>query len=476
MINIQMYNVKSRINNFQILPCSVQNDICFTCSFVKTGFGISNTRSYLINPKSGIVYSGLLPYIIAILKKNNIAYHIDDCRVKPDKKFNWRIVNGFMLRDYQKRIVDQLQSTSRMTIFAATSAGKTFILANICIQTGCTTLVIAPKISLSIQLRNEFHTFLGIKIGLINGATSDYLDDNKQPLPIIVATPQSLRRYPELVANTEAILFDEVHNLPAKCIRDIAFAAKNAYYRIGCSGSPWRDDGQTLVIDAALAPRNPHDRISASELINQHVLTPIDITFINCDSHCAWEGSYIATYMKGVVYNDTRNQYIVRLAQQHVNANHPTIILVSKTKHGELLMNLLHKKIQNKTYIINHESKNYVVHTIEFLSGQHDINFREAVFKSIRQGTTKLCVATTILDEGVSISNLQCLIMAQGGCSTTRLFQRIGRVIRKYADKNKAYVYDFMDSNPTLYAHSQIRLQLMQMEPAWHISFMKENL
>ena len=780
---IDMYNIKSKINDFNTLPFEIQNDICLKCSYIKIGFGIPKDRHYLINPQNGIVYTGLLPYILPILKKNNIIYQINDHRIKPLKRFNWAITNGFKLRDYQQRIVQSAVTKKRAVFQSCTSSGKaidvhtdiltpngwvkmkdihigsivydengketkvigeypqglkdvyevtfkdgskikcckdhlwkyttsdvyktattqellnsgvkfnrqykfavpinkpiqfekkdllikpyilgvligcghfginieltnheediitkiskdyklnnykfekssdvynyirkiysyrftnkfipqdylyssvndrfeliqglidskgyinhhgyiifrtqckqlgndfaflirslgyrvtlqtvsnngniiyvytilsndnklissnkhkeklknvevrkqdklkiinikklnekvemkcisvdspehtyicenfivthnTFMMTNMIIEFGVLTLVVAPKASLSVQLRNELQEFLGIKIGLINGNEVDYYNGNKV-CPIIVGTPQTLLKYPEILNKVEAVFCDECHNVPANLIFQLVSSTKNAYYRVAVSATPWRDDGTDLLIDAVFAPRNPKDTITASELINKNVLTPIDINIYHCNSQCDWLGSYNDTYLTGIVHNSTRNAMVIDLAKKHFNLNHPTVILISRQEHGHLLLNLLKQEIINKSYNIIYKNKNYQIHTIEFVSGEDDINFREAIFKSVREGKTKIIVASTILDEGLDIKNLQCLIMAQGGCSSTRLFQRVGRVIRAYPGKDKAYVYDFIDSNPTLYSHSMTRIELMKMEPAWNIN------
>lgn len=346
---------------------------------------------------------------------------------------------------------------------------NTFMMANMIKKFGVPTLVLAPKASLSIQLRNEFQDFLNIKVGLINGTEVDYFNSGKM-CPIVVATPQSILNHKDILRSARALFADECHNVPANTMHKVCSSTINAYYRIAVSATPWRDDGTDLLIDSVFAPRNKKDTITASELINNGVLTPVDINFLSVNSHCSWSGNYQATYMKGIVYNEERNKLVVDLAVEHAFLrNHPTIILVSKLEHGQLLLEQLKKKIDIQYIKTVYKNREYNLSNIEFLSGSDDIDYREAVFKSIREGKTKLCIATTILDEGLSISNLQCLIMAQGGCSSTRLFQRIGRVLRKYPNKDKAYVYDFMDSNSTLNNHSQIRLSLMQMEPEWNI-------
>ena len=468
-----MYNIKSKIIGLDTLSFNILNELCLRCSYIKLGFGVPKIRKYLINPNIGILYTGLLSYVIAIFHKYNIEYMIQDKREKPIKKYNFNIVNGFTPRDYQQRLISAAITKKRCVIQSATGSGKTFTLANIIKAFGVNTLVVAPKASLSIQIRNEFQEFFGIKVGLINGTEID-IGTNKY-YPIIVGTPQTLINHPEILNWAEAVMCDEGHNIPAHTIFSLISQTKNAYYRVAVSATPWRDDGCDLLIDALFAPRKPSDTVTASELIDKGVLVPVNINFIRCQSNCDWQGDYASTYDTAIVNNEYRNNIIVNKAKLHFDKNEPTVILISKMKHGLKLLNMLNEQIDNKSFNINYQNKIYKVHTIEFLSGKDDIDTREAVFQSIRQGKTKICIGSTILDEGIDIKPLQCLIMAQGGCSSTRLFQRVGRVLRTSPGKEAATVYDFIDSNPTLNNHSQIRLNLMRMEPCWNINFIEEE-
>ena len=119
-----MNNIKSQIIGFNTLPFYIQNQICLKCSYIKKGFGFPNERTYLINPANGITYTGLLPYIIPILNKYNIAFIKTDLRYKPLKQFNWHISNGFTLRDYQQHIVTSAIAKKRAVFQACTGAGK----------------------------------------------------------------------------------------------------------------------------------------------------------------------------------------------------------------------------------------------------------------------------------------------------------------------------------------------------------------
>lgn len=78
--------------------------------------------------------------------------------------------------------------------------------------------------------------------------------------------------------------------------------------------------------------------------------------------------------------------------------------------------------------------------------------------------------------EGLDLPILDCLILAGGGRSSTRAFQRVGRVLRLYKGKKRAIVFDFEDATPMLNRHAQVRRKLYQQEPAWEIKYLNPNL
>lgn len=127
MIQVNVFNVKSQIINFSSLDLNIQNEICFACSYEKIGF-TKEPRKYLLNPINGITYTGLLPYIFNILKKYNIKYVIKDNRNIPVKKYNWNIVNGYLLRDYQERLVNSSVKHNRRVFLSCVSSGKALTL------------------------------------------------------------------------------------------------------------------------------------------------------------------------------------------------------------------------------------------------------------------------------------------------------------------------------------------------------------
>ena len=464
LIKIKMANVLSLIENLDTLSKAEISDIL---QYKVGGFGQPTETKYLYNPETNITYTGLIPRVIQYLTKNEISYELEDERIQPDNsqdvKGNFKVLPLFVPRDYQKTIIDG--ASTREIIQAATGAGKTFIMANLVAKYNVKpVLVIAPKISLAQQIKEEFEKFLGIKVCLLGGGHSIVFGN------IIVSTPQSCPQ--NVIEDAKMILFDEVHNLPADTIFNIASKATNAYYRFGVSATPWRDDGKDLLIEAALNIRKPHLSIIASDLITKQKLTPCTINFVKMDQDIKWQGNYAKTYDYCITNNIERNKIITDLAVKNFS-NKTQLILVKQVRHGTKLLNRIKAKVPYEE-ILNFNNDNnqwQTIGNVEFLSGGDDLGKRKAILESVKNGFTKILIATTIADEGLDLPILDTLILAGAGTSSTRAFQRVGRVLRLYKGKEEAIVYDFLDSNPTFHKQALLRKSLYETEPLWKINY-----
>lgn len=275
----------------------------------------------------------------------------------------------------------------------------------------------------------------------------------------------------------ENTLVHNCHNIPAKTIFDIAAQSKNAYYRFGVSATPWRDDDCDLLIEAALNIRKPQLTINASQLIAKGKLTPCTINFIELKNSIKWQGSYNKTYEMAIVDNEERNKKIIDIGFDRFNKGKTQLVLIKKIRHGQKLLNRFKNKIPYEE-ILHYDAENdkwITVGNVEFLSGEDDLIKRNAVLQAVKNGFCKILIASTIADEGLDLPCLDCLILAGSGKSSTRAFQRIGRVLRLYPGKTEAMVYDFIDNNPTFYKHYMIRRALYQTEKEWKINIIKES-
>ena len=77
---------------------------------------------HLYNRKTHLTYTGLLSYVLEIIKDTGEEYAINDQRIVPTQNADYNIQKEFTARDYQQDIIDDC--SNREIIRAATGAGK----------------------------------------------------------------------------------------------------------------------------------------------------------------------------------------------------------------------------------------------------------------------------------------------------------------------------------------------------------------
>jgi len=184
--------------------------------------------------------------------------------------------------------------------------------------------------------------------------------------------------------------------------------------------------------------------ISASYLIKKDYLVQPIIRFVDLGSQTSKEKNYAGEYKDLIVNNELRNNIIVNLTNDFYEQGLSCLILVKQIDHGNYFKN----NIPNS----------------EFLQGNDSSKKRNQAIDDIRNGDLKVLIATSLADEGLDIPSLDVLILAGSGKSSTRAYQRIGRVIRKYPNKKGAYVIDFKDGGKYMKRHSAARLRLYKKE------------
>jgi len=277
------------------------------------------------------------------------------------------------------------------------------------------------------------------------------------------------------------ILISNCHHIPADSASTISRDAENAYYRIGVSATPWRDGGDDLLIEACLSKRKPENAISATKLTELGYLVPATIYFVQIKE--IFKGkNYHEVYKKAIVENQERNRAIIKIAKKMYERDLSILILIKQIEHGEILLEKLSRIIPITTFTMtvddpkNGKSTIVMIKNIEFLSGKDDALKRKAALQAVREKKCKILIGSTIADEGLDCGSLNCLILANGGKSSTRAFQRIGRVLRLWENKNRAIVFDFQDYTPMLRRHSRIREKLYRTEEAWEIKIFNMDL
>lgn len=398
--------------------------------------------------------------------------------IKHKERFKHRKVGKNHHYDILKIVsVEPLDKKSEMKCITVDSPLHTYICKdfivthNTLMMAGCIAkfnvkpvCIFADKIGLCQQLKQEMEKFLGVEVGLVGDGIEDYKD-------ITVISVQSADD--NYIKNAQMCLWDECHHLPASSLVSIANKCKNAYYRIGVSATPWRDAGDDLLIEAVLNKKKDAV-INASMLIEMGYLVKPEIYFVPIKQ--VFKGkNYQDIYNKAIVENLDRNKIITKIAYNMYIRDKHILMLYKNIKHGEKLLDMVSKRIGEKVkpFTIKNPKTNkdvtVRVRNVELLSGNDDTVKRLAVFEAVKAGFCRCLIASTIADEGLDLPILDTLILAGGGKSSTRAFQRIGRVIRLHEGKTKGIVFDFTDYTPMLRRHSRNRQKYYEQEPLWDI-------
>ena len=421
-------------------------------------------------------YTGMASEVIKILKINNIAYGIEDNRIKPPQncpQLALKPLKDAEDRPYQDWTVDICYKASRGIIEAATGAGKTWIVTNLISKIKTTPfLFIVLSTDLLDQAQEVLSDYLNVPIGKIGDGVVDiqginvitvqtairaiHLNDKKFKIKeykydeednwdddTIKKTNKGLE-IQNLIKECKGIYFDECHHSSAKTTKEVLRFAKQAYWKYGGSATPYREDGQEMMIQALFGKKLVS--ISASYLIKHNFLVKPFIFDVHMDKTPGLEefNSYSNIYSQSIVNNEAMNKLIIELTNHFEKNNITTLILVQQYAHGENL------KIIKPNLV--------------FIKGNQPKKQRKQAIKDLKDGTIKAAIATTLADEGLDIKRLGAVIVAGGGKSITRVYQRVGRSLRKFPDKNRAIVILFRHKCKFLEKHGKRVCNLLKKE------------
>ena len=241
------------------------------------------------------------------------------------------------------------------------------------------------------------------------------------------------------------ILVHNCHHVSCKVVKEVLRFAKNVYWRYGGSATPYRDDGAEVMIQALFGKKTVC--IPASFLIKHNFLVKPYIFNVKINYNFPSEEdfkSYSNIYSKYIVKNNSLHQLTIDILNYFEEKNITTLILVQQYEHGENL-----KKIRPD---------------LVFIKGNQPKKQRKQALQDLRDGKIKSAIATTLADEGLDIPKLGAVIVAGGGKSVSRVYQRVGRTIRKFPGKDKAFVVLFQHDCRYLDRHGRRVCSLLRKE------------
>lgn len=252
-------------------------------------------------------------------------------------------------------------------------------------------------------------------------------------------------------------LVHNCHHWRADQCTEVTNALEKAYYRIGCSATPFRDQDDDMAIQSCFGKVTTN--VKASELITSGHLVKPTIYMVHFKPKQVIGTTWQSIYKECVVESKEYNKIVASMAQSYIDAGRLALILVQQIAHGELLNSLIPGSL--------------------FIQGDSPKKERLGALKKLQNRYIKCIITSPLFDEGVNIRALNTLILAGGGKSRTRALQRIGRILRRFdgvPKKTDAIAIDFFIHADYLRDHAKERVKIYGTEPEFEVIHIPDEI
>lgn len=364
---------------------------------------------------------GVLGYEFDLID-NRVSPELSTCPIDKD----YLSYAGIELRHYQVDAVNIAIKNRIGLIDFATAAGKTLICAALCKKyDDIGSLTIVPSVLLVNQTFADYKK-IGLDISVFGGKVREIKTKH------IISTWQTLARNPKVFATFKGIfLFDEAHIMGDSMYSLMSNELRHSPVRIGFSGTiptnKWKREKLNCHIGG-----NVLAKIMPDQLIKEEFISPLKIKIvpvkhtINLPNH-DWE-SELAYLNKNPVRVDAISVYIksLPLVKKRLILVHP--------EFGETLVKIL---------------------GLDFIRDETPQKERKKFLeKFVTEEKYSLCASYGTTATGISIDEIEQLILVEVGKNRTRVVQSIGRGLR--LDKNnKGKELDVIDIYTELYSDSE---------------------
>ena len=344
----------------------------------------------------------------------------------------------------------------RGVVVLPTGSGKTFVAVMAMDRRPRSTLVVVPTLDLLNQWYDLLHAAFARPIGIVGGGYHEIAD-------ITVTTYDSAYLHMERLGNRFGmVVFDECHHLPSE---SYAWAARSclAPFRLGLTATPERGDGGEALFEELIGPvvyRKDIDELSGSYLA-QYETQRLEVRL---------------TEDERVAYDEERGIYLAFLRKQQIRMSSPSgwqdfIIRSSRSDEGrraflayrrqkqlalaakrklELLEHLLHAHRKDRTIVFTEDNATVYEIANRFLlpaiTHQTKVKERSYILRAFSSGELGAVVTSKVLNEGVDVPEANVAIILSGSGSVREHVQRLGRILRKRADK-RAILYELISAD-----------------------------
>ena len=341
----------------------------------------------------------------------------------------------YQLRKYQQEASDSavwyLKKYGKpFAIQAATGAGKSLIIAEICHQINDNVLILQPSKEILEQNYSKLQSYGITDIGIYSASKG-----RKEIAKFTYATIGSIYKKPDLFKHFKYVIIDECHQVNPK---NFSGMYKTFLDAIGCrnvcglTATPYRiqskfvtENGQqvytaTLKMINRIYPfffKKIVYQIETQELIEQGYLSPIEYFAEHQDLGELVVNTTGADFTEASIekfWNTTRLRRIAR-AVEYSEKNHTrTLVFCSSIRQANNAMALL-EAMGIKTAIV---------------TGKTPKKERESLIELYKRGEIKHMLNVGVFTTGFDMPNLDCIVLARPTMSLALYYQMVGRGVR----------------------------------------------
>jgi len=401
--------------------------------------------------KNGQFLSGFIHKIVAYFKNNNIPFTITGDIPKKVEFLNLPL-SGKAERDYQTEAVIRALKHGRGIIKSATGSGKMLITARLMKEIGQTGLYLTHSKALFKDAVERLQDYLEEEIGTIN---PDGICPKKYTIAMIPTLESRLddSLVVKYLATARSVFYDECHLSRSSRWQHVNKKIINAHYRFGFSATP---SGESLVNNMKLEGTTGKIifDLKSKFLIDKGLLAKPEVRIIVYDHKTKIKydkeadksvRGEVSTNFKDfeyelIVNNSVRNSLICDICEKEKTG---VLVFIQRVVHGELL----ERVIPNSVFIHGSTKNN------------------SETVKKFDRGEIPVLIVSSIIDEGVDITNVYSLILCHSTYSEQKILQRIGRGLRQKKENNTLKVYDIFDTKiKFLNSHAKKRLKIYEQE------------
>lgn len=357
---------------------------------------------------------------------------------------------NYQLRPYQQEASDlavkNLQKYGKPFILqAATGAGKSLIIADICHKLDEPVLILQPSKEILEQNFNKLRSYGVTDVSMYSASMK-----SKEVAKFTYATIGSIYKKPELFAHFKYVIIDECHGVNPKNLEGMYttfLKAIDCQNVCGLTATPYRiqqkfytDENGDKWYTAHLKMINRiHPfffkkivyQIETAELIEQGFLCPIkyfvereDLSELKVNS----TGADFTTESLEKFWNTKRLRRIAQAVQYADTVHEKSLVFCSSIRQAENAKALI-EALGIRAAVV---------------TGKTPMKEREAVIDLYRRGEIKHILNVGVFTTGFDMPDLDCIVLARPTMSLALYYQMIGRGVR--LDPAKAekvlYVYD----------------------------------